>query len=353
MMPLIPLIPTGFGLYHGQVLQQQGQIAAEWSDILRAAITVGRRNARAVFQHGLHSLFEANYRAYMVKANLTENGRGELVRTQAYKDLDPTEKGAVSYFLSMGLAKLLCEHFFGASWLVHLDVFDGQLNPPLGRGPRPDLVGTDRRGNWVVVEVKGRSNDLPEQVIRDGKAQCRRVRQVNGQWSALRLVAGMYFEGPEVQTRLHDPEGAESDASDLKVTPGKLWHEYYSPIAEAVRTADRRDVREIGQRTYELAYFQNLDFYLGLERDVRTAVERGGDAEVLQELLHRLPESPSTVDEPRSEEIIRRPEDQVQIFRTRTAEGDVPTDTSVGFDGTVVQVGASWSAERLLAPAFD
>lgn len=351
-MPIIPYTPQSFPVGMGPRLQTAATVECQWSDILRAAITVGRRNARAVFQHGMHSVFEANYRAYMVKANLTEDRDTQLVRTQAYRDLDRSEKGAVSYFLSMGLIKLLCEHFFSVPWLVHLDNFDGLLDPPLARGSRPDLIGKDANDDWIVVEVKGRSNNLPAALLTEGKAQCRMIRLIEGQQPSLRLVGGLYFDSHRVQTILRDPKETDRRAADLKIDRAKLLREYYGPIAEAVAQGEEQRSEVIGDRTYIVARFPSLDFELGLEDQIQGAVSELGDERFLAQVTSRIRSAPSTIANPQSNQIKSADKPSVQILRTRsTMVEDIPRSVSIGYDGTFVRVGDSWSAGSLLAPA--
>lgn len=353
-MPIIPYTPQLFPSHMGPRLQAPATVDCQWSDILRAAITVGRRNARAVFQHGMHSVFEANYRAYMVKANLTEDQDARLVRTQAYRDLDRSEKGAVSYFLSMGLIKLLCEHFFSVPWLVHLDNFDGALDPPLARGSRPDLIGQDSNDDWIVVEVKGRSNAMDSQLLDDGKNQCRMIRLIEGQHPSLRLVGGLYFESHRVQTVLRDPKDSDRKAADLKIDRTTLLREYYAPIAEAVTRGEDQRTEVIGDRTYAVSRFPSLDFELGVDEQIQGAVTESGDEQFLARVTSRIRPVPSTIADPQSEQIRSAEKESVQILRTRSMMVEaIPRSVSIGYDGTFVRVGDSWSAGALLTPASD
>jgi hypothetical protein len=338
----------------GQLLQVAGTVDCAWSDILRAAISVGRRNARAVFAHGQYSVFEANYRAYMVKANLTEDQNQRLVRTEAYQELDPTEKGAVSYFLSMGLVKLLCEHFFGVKWLLHLDNFAGDIDPPLGRGSRPDLIGRDANDDWVVVEVKGRSNEIRDTVLDDGKAQCTMITHIEQQVPALRIVAALGFEEHRVQTVIRDPEGDRDPRSELKIGRAKLLREYYTPIADAVRSEGRQDRQVIGNRTFIMARFEALDFELGLDDRIVGALGRDRDEAVVEGIEAATGDRISTIKDPQLGDIQTAENQSVQLFRTRSSIADeLPRAVSVGADGIAVRLGPLWSAANLLAPARD
>ena len=73
-----------------------GQLRLTWDDILWAAVTVGRPKLYYVFRHGEASLFEAIFRWSLIRMALEQRGCN-LYRTDAFKSLDPTEKGAVNY----------------------------------------------------------------------------------------------------------------------------------------------------------------------------------------------------------------------------------------------------------------
>ena len=83
--------------------------------ILWAAITVGRPDVIHVFQHATASLYEAIFRWSMVRMSLQQRGRRgqKLVRTDLFKRMDPTEKGAVNYFSVC----LSANYFRGSSWM--------------------------------------------------------------------------------------------------------------------------------------------------------------------------------------------------------------------------------------------
>src|SRR5438045_4082788 len=104
-----------------------------WDELLWAAITVGRPSRNYVFPHGDASIYEALFRMSLVRMAVEETGPNEkyLRRTSAAKSLDPSEKGAVSYFLGMAVCKLFTTKLLSAPWLLHLDVFRPQLDPEL------------------------------------------------------------------------------------------------------------------------------------------------------------------------------------------------------------------------------
>lgn len=129
-------------------------IDVTWDDLLWAAVTVGRPSRNYVFQHGLSSEYEALFRWSMMRMALEQTSptASRFRRTSAFKTLDPSEKGAVSYFLGMTLCKLFADKLINTPWLLHLDIFRPQLNPVLTGRSRPDLVGQSASGDWSAFE---------------------------------------------------------------------------------------------------------------------------------------------------------------------------------------------------------
>ena len=116
-----------------------------WEEIFLCAITVGRAGWRDVFHYGSDSILEMLYRYTLIIANFRESGC-LLQASSTFHALDPSEKGAVSFFMGSTLAKLYAWQELDAFWMMHLDVYT-KANPfcrPLPvsfnkRGVRPDL----------------------------------------------------------------------------------------------------------------------------------------------------------------------------------------------------------------------
>jgi hypothetical protein len=112
----------------------QLRLGVTWDDVLWAAITVGRPDVFHVFRHGNASAYEAIFRWSMVRMALHQRGAHgqKLVRTDLFKQMDPTEKGAVNYFIGLLTCKLFASRLLDAPWTLHLDVFRqcGHLTPP-------------------------------------------------------------------------------------------------------------------------------------------------------------------------------------------------------------------------------
>jgi hypothetical protein len=102
------------------------RLSVSWDDILWAAITVGRPDILYVFGYGEASVQEALFRWSMVRMALQQRGSKsrKLVRTDLFKNMDPTEKGAVNYFLGLLMCKMFASKLLDAPWALHPGLFN-------------------------------------------------------------------------------------------------------------------------------------------------------------------------------------------------------------------------------------
>jgi hypothetical protein len=134
-------------------------LSASWSEIVHAAITVGRATHRHLTLHGQYSIFEILHKIFMLYGYLKDGAHGRLRRTRAYEALDPSEKSAISYFLGLMSAGLFSSKLLGVRYLCHLDVYRYFPDPKYRVDPefflgkkKPDLVGLNKAGEWVAIE---------------------------------------------------------------------------------------------------------------------------------------------------------------------------------------------------------
>jgi hypothetical protein len=222
--------PLGAPLSNGE-----HELELTWDDILWAAITIGRPHLHFVFRHGIQSLYEALFRVSLVRMSLEQSGpsaRG-LRRTTAARWLDPSEKGAVNYFLGMIFCKLLASKRFDTPWLLHLDVFKEQLGARFfGGRSRPDLVGVSNSGRWISFESKGRIS-VPTRTDKDkAKFQAGQIQSVAGVPVTYHLAGITYFKNDMLRIYCADPQPSES-GFHVNV-PEISWRHYYEPALQLV-----------------------------------------------------------------------------------------------------------------------
>jgi hypothetical protein len=226
------------------LVPRSGDLSVDWGDVLWAALTIGRPNTAYVFKHGDASLHEALFRISLMRMAITQSSQSHrLRRTAAFEALDPTEKGAVSYFLGMTFCKLFASQLLQTDWLLHLDVFRGQFNARnIGRS-RPDLIGQDTSQAWHAFETKGRSSAPSAADKQKAKEQAQRLSTVNGSPCSLHIGSFAFFRGDELEFYWRDPEPEEPENLEpIEIRIADVdWAHYYAPAlalaSESVREA--------------------------------------------------------------------------------------------------------------------
>ena len=230
-----------------------GELKASWSCLIWAALTVGRASWIDVWRHGSSSVYEVIFRCSLVKLALREGyPPGHLCLTDAFKNLDPSEKSAINYFVGMTICKLFAAKLLDTPWLLHLDVYRSALRPQLRNGSRPDLVGTKRGGFprlWRSFECKGRLRSDRRTKDKAKTQACNLVSVASGSSrDACDLHVGTitYFRRGILHFYWCDPEpGSHDENSDIALTlPPDAWRYYYAPTVNAIMRAATPDPRE-------------------------------------------------------------------------------------------------------------
>lgn len=222
-----------------------GELRTSWDEIVWSALTIGRPSVHDVFQHGPSSIYEAIFRISLVRMALEQSGPlgRRLRRTAAYKGLDPTEKGAISYFLGMTLCKLFASRLLATPWLLHLDVFKGSIpTRNLGRS-RPDLIGEHvTSGTWSAFETKGRASKPSQEDRLKAKLQALRLVSVHGHPCGLHVGTFAYFVNDVLQFHWIDPQ-PETKKPIETPDPDAQWGYYYGPARALWAEQDSDDMQ--------------------------------------------------------------------------------------------------------------
>lgn len=254
-----------------------------WGDILRAAITVGRPGrycaSRLKLKLAKRSLYEILFRWSLVMMSL-ENARfsSRLQRTNTARNLDPTEKGMVNYFLGMAFCKLFAEKRLDVPWLLHLDVFRPQLDVELSGRSRPDLIGQDnRRSCWHSFECKGRVSRPDNATKEKAKGQALRVQGVNGQPCTLHVGAISYFVDEEPNFYWRDPPADGDEGSINLILPDDVWRHYYGLVVELLGPRDEVDraQREPDESEHVTVSIEEADAQIVVHRAVAGHLSAG------------------------------------------------------------------------------
>lgn len=242
-----------------------GVLETSWDELLWAAITVGRPNRQYVFRHGESSFYEALFRLSLVRMAIEQSGpmAYRLRRTAAAKTLDPTEKGAVSYFLGMNLCKLFAAKLLDAPWLLHLDVFRPDLDIQLTGRSRPDLVGEITSGGWLAMEAKGRVSAPNADAKAKAKQQATRCVRTDRVPPTYQIGGITYFKGDVLRFFWRDPPPQGEPPNPIPFAfDDQVWEHYYSPALALIRSAPDQFKQSLTEPT--VVSFPQLDIQIGI-----------------------------------------------------------------------------------------
>ncbi len=267
----------------------ESELETTWDDILWAAVTVGRPNRAYVFQHGYSSFYEAIFRWSMIRMALEEDPAGFLRRTGAERSLDPSERGAVSYFVGMTLCKLFAAKLLDTPWLLHLDVFRPQIDAQLSGRSRPDLIGQEsNQARWHAFECKGRTSPPDADTKRKAKSQASRVIRVAGFPVSLQIGSISYFKKEALRYYWCDPP-ADKEEELLIPEPDFEWGYYFGPAVHTYRYSAEQTDRHPDERGE--FHVPDADLKIAIHPEVRGLMLEGQWTEVrsvLRELDERL-----------------------------------------------------------------
>lgn len=195
-----------------------------------------------------------------------------LRRTNAARTLDPSEKGAINYFLGLAVSKLFAAKLLSTPWLLHLDVFRPQLDVVLKGRSRPDLVGKMPDGSWIAMECKGRLSAPDEKTKNKAKAQSQRITSIDGKSPRLHIGAVTYFKSDILHFYLEDPPGDKSIARPIQFeTTAAIWAHYYAPILGLIGVNERY---RIALERGDLVRIEELDLEIGVHPRILSLLER-------------------------------------------------------------------------------
>lgn len=316
-------------LPNGLACPASGPHATTMARLIWAATTVGTTPFGPRLRHS--RALEVQWRTSMVRASL-RRARGCFWRSESYARLDPSEKGAVSFFLGQAQAKLFAHDFFRVSRLVHYDSYLVYLGRPRRR-TRPDFVGFYGRRVAIGLEAKGRSPGRinPRAVVTQAKKQASSLPAIHGHPLTATYVHMAYFDGDRWRAHLEDPPRPRQEDG---VDPAPLTLSYYLPLVDAIRTRETETVSLDDEFPYLRAYFAEIDAHLSVRADIATLVppltaDGSFEADVFRSAGNSLYDVSLTLDEVGAQ--VQRP-------------GPLDTERAfLGGDGVAVELGSTWT----------
>lgn len=273
-MPCIRYHASNFAPRYGTALAGSQNLTVTWSELVWAAITVGKPGLAHLLSYGMHSISDMIVRSHTVYANLRQT-YSYIEKSALYENLDPTEKGAASYFLGMMATKIICARLLDTPFVFHLSMLKTLGGTAvLYTKSQPDLIGLDRAGNWVVAEAKGRTNGFSPDAMGKAKVQTRQLRKINGSYPSLRVGIQAYFS-PELNFAVSDPDEYEEDAADIEFDLRAAIHDYYSYVLGSSKAA--RVTRLVLGREYQFRAIEETGVSIGIDTETLKRLEQDGD----------------------------------------------------------------------------
>lgn len=239
--------------------------------VLAHALFVSGRAPGHRHRHGRSSTYEFIHRVAAMPAYLHWTRKG-IKRTDLALELDPTEKGMLSYTLGQAMCQIFAEHLLSVRFLMHVSRYADAygLTFPPGQS-RADFFGPRYSGTWVVAEAKGRSGRLDKGTRQAMEAQKRTVKTVSGQVPEISYASAVDFpsKGGTMRLTAIDPEEAEPGAVDLDVNLDQFALAYYTPFLDAFA---HQQPQLLGD--YVVAGFESVRVTLGLLAPVLQRIER-------------------------------------------------------------------------------
>ncbi len=313
----IPYSSDKFPGHLGVNFQGQNTLACTWTDINWAAVTVGKANWSHVTQFGIYSIFERIYRTYLNYSNLTQSNNNHISHSNAFNFLDPSEKGAFSYFLGLTSAKLMAEKYLNIPWLMHLDVYRNQLNPVLTSGKaKPDLVGYDINGNWITIEAKGRSGRFDSKIFNKAKNQAKNLVRIAGNPLLLQIALECHFQRGFLEICWEDPEDSSMEGYELDISLNDFLSDYYNPFIKLVHVKKHYSkIININDNEFEfiIVNFKDIDIKIGIYNEL-------------------IDHNYSSI------------KDNAKQFMAYSKKNE---NSKIGIDGVFIELGNSWIEEKM------
>lgn len=307
------------------------------ASLVHAALTVGREHWSAVYAAPPFSTYEAEFRSNLVRAFLMEyarSGRSPYwAASPAYgrespagwvmaPGLEPSEKGAVSFFLGMAMTSLLADRLLNVPWILHYSTYGPRfgVSPTSGAGRRlPDFIAFEPiQSKWFQFESKGRSRVVSGKTriaLQEAAKEQARVKLVyRGTFADLRVASITDFDAGMLRVEWLDPPNDQDiEPIGLDSDPATFILEYYRLLINVLGTDPAEEQQERAERLFRTIRLEHADLRIGLDAALFDAAREGDSDRLL-----------ASVSEP------RRPIEWGHTY--------------VGRDGVLVELGRTWTA---------
>lgn len=301
-----------------------------WDDLLWASITVGKAQ-RDLMRFGRYSFAEILHRVACLHAYYDIDSSNRLTLSPAFKNLDSTEKGVVSFYTGMAMAKLYADKVLRIPWMMHISRYEADWALRYGASTtRPDLFGCNDNGEWAVAEAKGRSR-VTTKLVTKMQEQKSAVASIQGVAPTYRYGSASRFERGRLALRVVDPPRLRR-AQDVPIDPAAWLLDYYRPIVDLL---DQTEVHQEGEAI--VGTLPGTDIEIGVSRAAAEVVRESRERQ-LQRPGPRVPRVEDHGEEARSlREQTQGDELRVVVERLTNSARDVAPLDGATNDGVIVR----------------
>lgn len=252
------------------------------NDLAHALFTTGRAPGNQ-FSYGKVSAWEFMHRASVIPAYIRRDRNQRLVRSRLARELDRSEKVALSYALGQAMTGIFCNITLSIPFLMHVDRYSKRHNVTFSSRKRADLIGFSNGLGWSVAEAKGRSGSMEVGLRQKLVDQKRSVLSVAGAPPALALgcVASFPPQAPWLRIDAFDPEQNEIEPTAISVDLDRYMLAYYEPFTAAIDAGETENTDDEAQfAAIRAVRFPGLGLRLGLLRSIEQRVRRASAGEL-------------------------------------------------------------------------
>ena len=261
----------GFDANYGNQFEGSHNFHLEWNDLIWAAISVGKLGYDDLMGYGAFSLDEIRFRTYLIYSHLMQDGN-RICKSPLYESLDSTEKGAASYFLGMAVSRIVGAFLLNIPWLVHLEKIKALYNVVILGKSRPDLLGLNSQGQWIVFEAKGRSQGYSQYALDKAKDQTRHITSISGLAPILRVATESFFD-PFLSVRVADPKNQRNREINVQINEAQFLSSYYLTFENIMRFSPQ--TRIVGSQRYSFVNYESAGISVGINQHVLDRLQHG------------------------------------------------------------------------------
>ncbi|SEC38696.1 hypothetical protein SAMN05519105_2483 [Rhodobacter sp. 24-YEA-8] len=273
----------------------------------------------------------------MIMSNIaiSEGANGDFIfqSSDAFNCLDPSEKGAATFFIAGTMTKIVAE-LFGIPVLYHLDTlhhYSNFIGPNLPQVSmlanatrRPDFIGPNSGLLYGVFESKGRTHQSHDPLRISAKEQTTMINKINGTDPICRVACITSFGNRQMTVDVVDPTGSHKESFNMETTNADLKEPFR--LTQQLFHENIIHDEVIHRVKYKIVKLEAADLEFGLRQDVYNALEFGSNIDMEAQIKRR------------------GREDGVQFPASLIARLSEGADQKEGVapDGHFVRVGPSW-----------